>query len=67
MMLDATQKYAEPLTVDRLLGWQSSLFPAGRSGMHRVLVGHWRMPEMDPMQVVSGPLSRDRIRKKYSF
>src|SRR5471032_2817368 len=33
MMLDATQKYAEPLTVDRLLGWQASLFPSGRSGL----------------------------------
>jgi len=65
MMLDATQKYADPLTVDRLLSWQSSLFPAGRSGIHRVLVGQWRNSEMDPMQVVSGPLSRNRIRKKH--
>ena len=64
MMLDATQKYAEPLTTDRLLGWQSSLFPGGRSGMHRVLIGQWRTPEMDPMQVVSGPISRDRVRPK---
>jgi Fic family protein len=64
MMLDATQKYAEPLTVDRILGWQSSLFPAGRSGLHHVLVGQWRTPEMDPMQVVSGPISSDRIRRK---
>ena len=64
MMLDATQKYAEPLTVDRLLGWQSSLFPGGRSGLHRVLIGQWRTPEMDPMQVVSGPISRDRVRPK---
>lgn len=64
MMLDATQKYAEPLTVERLLGWQVSLFPGGRSGMHRVLTGQWRTPEMDPMQVISGPVSRDRIRSK---
>jgi Fic family protein len=64
MMLDATQKYAEPLTVDRLLGWQASLFPGGRNGLRRVLVGKWRTPEMDPMQVVSGPVSRDRIRRK---
>ena len=64
LLLDATQKCSEPLTVDRLLGWQSSLFPAGRSGLHRVLVGQWRTPGMDPMQVVSGPMSRDRIRKK---
>lgn len=64
MMLDATQQYAEPLTMDRLLGWQSSLFPGGRNGIHRVLTGQWRTPEMDPMQVVSGPISRDRIRSK---
>jgi len=64
MMLDATQKYTEPLTVERLLGWQTSLFPGGRSGMHRVLTGQWRTPDMDPMQVVSGPISRDRVRAK---
>lgn len=65
MMLDATQNYGEPLTVERLLGWQSSLFPGGRSGLHRVLVGQWRTPDMDPMQVVFGPLSRDRMRRKH--
>ena len=65
MMFDATQKYAEPLTVDRLLGWQSALFPGGRSGMHRILTGQWRPAEMDPMQVVSGPVSRDRLRRKH--
>jgi len=64
MLLDATQRYAEPLTVDRLLGWQSSLFPGGRNGIHRVLTGQWRTPGMDPMQVVSGPVSRDRLRRK---
>lgn len=64
MLLDATQNHTQPLTVDRLLGWQASLFPGGRSGLHRVLVGAWRTPAMDPMQVVSGPITRDRIRRK---
>ena len=64
MMLDATRKYSEPLTVERLLGWQSSLFPGGRSGMKSILVGQWRTPEMDPMQVVSGPMGRDTVRRK---
>ncbi len=64
MILDATQQYNEPLTEDRLLGWQASLFPAGRSGIQRIAVGKWRTPEMDPMQVISGPLSRYRIHKK---
>lgn len=64
MMLDATQNHTAPLTVERLHGWQSSLFPGGRSGMQRVLTGKWRTPEMDPMQVVSGPINRDRVRRK---
>jgi Fic family protein len=64
MILDATQHYDLPLTEDRLLGWQSALFPAGRSGVRRIAVGQWRTPEMDPMQVVSGPISQERIRRK---
>lgn len=64
LLLDATRNYAQPLTVDRLLGWQSALFPSGRSGMRRILVGAWRTPEMDPMHVVSGPIDRDHVRRK---
>src|SRR6266851_1405876 len=33
MMLDATGKYDEPLTAERLFAWHASLFPIGRSGM----------------------------------
>jgi Fic family protein len=61
MMLDATQKYAEPLTAERLFGWHASLFPTGRSGMHRITVGAWRPAEIGAMQVVSGPLGRERV------
>src|SRR5690242_248174 len=32
MMLDATQKYALPLTEERLFGWHAALFPTGRTG-----------------------------------
>jgi Fic family protein len=64
MLIDATQNYDKPLTEDRLLGWQSALFPTGRSGLRRILVGAWRTPEMDPMQVVSGPISREQTRRK---
>jgi hypothetical protein len=42
MILDATQHYDRPLTEDRLLGWQTTLFPAGRSGVRRIAVGQWR-------------------------
>src|SRR5262245_54863057 len=39
MMLDATQNFGQPLTADRLFGWHSALFPAGRSGMRKMVVG----------------------------
>lgn len=61
MMLDATQKYAEPLTTERLFGWHASLFPTGRSGMRRITVGEWRPAEAGTMQAVSGPVGRERV------
>ena len=61
MMLDATQKYAAPLTAERLFGWHAALFPTGRSGMRRIKVGAWRPTAAGPMQVVSGPIGRERI------
>jgi len=61
MMLDATQHYDQPLTAERLFGWHTLLFPAGRSGMHRITVGAWRDDRTAPMQVVSGPVGRERV------
>ncbi len=61
MMLDATQNYAAPLTSERLCSWQAALFPTGRSGLSRVTVGAWRSFESGPMQVVSGPLGRQKV------
>jgi Fic family protein len=61
MMLDATQKYKEELTRDRLFAWHASLFPTGRSGMRKIVVGAWRDEKSGPMQVVSGPQGRERI------
>src|SRR3546814_4353824 len=61
MMLAATQNYRLPLTDDRLFGWHASLFPTGRSGMHRIAVGAWRDNRSRPMQVVSGPVGRERV------
>src|SRR5688572_9048130 len=61
MMLDATQHHEQPLTTERLFGWHASLFPTGRSGMHRITVGTWRDDRMAPMQVVSGPVGRQRV------
>lgn len=61
MMLDATQRYEEPLAQERLFGWHASLFPTGRSGMHPVRIATWRDDSAAPMQVVSGPVGRERV------
>ncbi len=61
MMLDATQQYHSPLTDERLFGWHGALFPTSRSGLCLIMAGMWRLPEADPMQVVSGPMGRERI------
>ena len=61
MMLDATSRYGEALTVERLYGWHAALFPTGRSGMHKISVAAWRNDSDGPMQVVSGPMGREKV------
>jgi Fic family protein len=62
MMLDATQHFDKPLTDERLFGWHAALFPTGRSGMHKIVVGAWRDNQPhDPMQVVSGPMGKETV------
>ncbi len=61
MILDATERYDVPLTAERLFAWHAALFPTGRSGMAKITVGAWRNDRSDPMQVVSGPIGRERV------
>ena len=61
VILDATQKYSEALTKDRLCGWHAALFPTGRSGMYKITVGDWRNDDQGPMQVVSGAMGREKV------
>jgi Fic family protein len=61
MMLDATGHFADPLTEERLFSWHSALFPTGRRGMTKIAVGRWRDDQSDPMQVVSGPIGREKV------
>jgi len=58
VLLDATENYAQPLTVARLHGWQAALFPTGYAGMYPIAVGEFRD---SPMQVVSGPIGREKV------
>jgi Fic family protein len=61
MMLDATEKYEEPLTKERLFGWHAALFPTGYSGMSKIKIGGWRDDTSGPMQVVSGPIGKSKV------
>ncbi len=61
MMLDATQRFDQPLTADRLFGWHSALFPTGRSGMYPIVAGAWRDDSTGPMQIISGPIGKEEV------
>jgi Fic family protein len=61
MMLDATRHYDQQLTAERLFAWHAALFPTGRSGMTKIRVGAWREDGTGPMQVVSGPIGKERV------
>lgn len=58
MILDATQKYYNDLTEERLFGWHALLFPTGWSGMYKIETGQYRSGEME---IVSGPMGKEKI------
>ena len=61
MMLDATQHYEASLGAERVWAWHAALFPTRRSGMYKIIVGAWRDDQDGPMQVVSGPMGKERV------
>jgi Fic family protein len=61
MMLDATQKFKEPLTKERLSDWNADLFPEVRKTRDKFRIGAWRDDSQGLMQVVSGPIGRHKV------
>ena len=61
MLLNAIQNANKPLTTERLFDWHFSLFPTGRSGMHKITVGGYRTDITGPMKVVSGALGKEKV------
>ncbi len=61
MVLDATIRHGAPLTPNRLFAWHAALFPTGYSGLTKITTGAWRNDALGPMQVVSGPMNRQRV------
>lgn len=56
----AIQHWAKPLSAERLFGWHAALFPNGRSGITRIVVGGWRN-QPEPMQIVTPRLGRPDV------
>ncbi len=61
VVLDATRNFDQALTPERLFGWHAALFPTGYSGRMRITVAAWRLDASGPMQVVSGPVGREKV------
>ena len=61
MVLDATGHCHDPVSQQRLFGWHAALFPSGYSGLTPISIGRWRDDATGPMQVVSGPVGRQRV------
>ncbi|MCA3235987.1 MAG: Fic family protein [Cupriavidus sp.] len=61
LVLDATANSQAPVDQARLFGWHAALFPTGYSGLSQINVARWRDDSAGPMQVVSGPLHRQRV------
>ena len=58
VLADSTQNIG-PLTLERMFAWHETMFPSGRSGLALILVGMLRGEA--PMQVLSGPMGRERV------
>jgi len=61
MVLDATRGHNIPLTTERLFGWHAAMFQTGYSSLTKIRVGQWRDDAQGPMQVVSGPMHRQKV------
>lgn len=61
MVLDATANCNRPISRERLFGWHAALFPTGYSGLSKIKIGGCRDDASGPMQVVSGPVGRQRV------
>jgi Fic family protein len=61
IVMDATSKHAQDLSLDRLLSWHAALFPLGYSGVHKISAGQLRDDRLGPMQVISGAIGREKV------
>ena len=62
MMLDATENYVGAPDQDTACRLACSTLPdRAKQQLNRITVGAWRPSSADPMQVVSGPIGKERV------
>lgn len=61
MVLDATARCNTELNQERLFGWHAALFPNDDSVLTQIVAGAFRDDARGAMQVVSGPIGRQKI------
>lgn len=61
VLFDATHYAQMALTQARLQLWHRTLFPTGHKPLHPITLGAWRTDARGPMQVISGPIGRERV------
>ena len=61
MTLEAVREYDQALTHERLWKWHAGLFPGTIERAAPLAAGRYRVASEDPMQIVSGPVGRQRV------
>ncbi|MEO8489226.1 Fic family protein [Pseudomonas sp.] len=61
LLMDATQQFAQPFTLARLLSWHHLLFPEPEAGFNTRALNVGSLRGDEPMQVVSGRLDRPTV------
>lgn len=61
LMMDATEQFAQPFTLTRLLSWHHWLFPVPEAGFTARALNVGALRGDEPMQVVSGRLERPTV------
>lgn len=62
VIIDATSRPNQKLTLQKLFSWHASLFPTGYSKLIKVNVAKFRDDTSGPMQVVSGSMGHEKVR-----
>jgi len=61
MTLEAIENYDKKMTAQRLFSWHKNLFPKGLYDSKKLDIGCWRTGKHGEMQIVSGPMGKEKV------